>query len=154
MFYKYDKSLLKSIIIGAGGSILFCTISDAIIPVYTARMIGYDAPFHLCIIETPMQVIPFAVIGVVLGLAAVFSGNTKSTITSHAVHVAASTMATLFFTIAYTGRLEWIHHVGTVFFMTAIAVGGICCLSDIIFPLLFTKDAKKEYAKYGHEHPH
>lgn len=154
MFYKYDKSLLKAILIGFLGSIVFCTVSDAIIPAITARMIGYNAPIHLCIIESPMQVLPFAAIGVLLGLAAVFSGSLKSTISSHSVHVATSTMATLFYLIAYSDRLEWINHIGIVFMMTVVAVGGICCLSDVIFPLMFTKKAREEYGKYGHEHPH
>ena len=63
-------------------------------------------------------------------------------------------MATLFYTIAYTGKLVWINQIGIVFFMTVIAVGGICCLSDVIFPLMFTKEARKEYALHGHDHPH
>jgi hypothetical protein len=154
MFYKYDKNLFKAIIIGFFGSIAFCTVSDAVIPTFTARMIGYDAPIHLCILETPMQILPFAIIGVLLGLASVISGSIKSTISSHSVHVATSTMATIFYMIAYSNKLDWINSIGTVFMMTVLAVGGICCLSDVIFPMMFTKDARKEYGKYGHEHPH
>ena len=154
MFYKYDKSFFKAIIIGFAGSIVICTISDALIPTITAKMMGYSSEVHLCILESPMKVIPFAVIGVFLGIAAVFSGNTKSTITSHSVHVITSTLASLFYTIGSTGKLVWIDHIGTVFMMTVVAVGGICCLSDVIFPLLFTKEAREEYALHGHDHPH
>jgi len=154
MFYKYDKNLFKSIIIGALGSILICTVSDAFIPSLTTKLMGFNSPLHLCILETPMQVIPFALIGVCLGLAAVLSGSTNSTITSHSIHVITSTMATLFYTIAYSGKLVWINQIGTVFLMTVVAVGGICCLSDVVFPLLFAKNARKEYALHGHNHPH
>ncbi len=154
MFYKYDKSLLKAIVIGSIGSIVICTISDALVPAITTRIMGYSSEIHLCILESPMQVIPFAIIGVFLGLAAVLSGSIKSTITSHSVHVITSTMATLFYTIAHTGKLIWIDQVGVVFLMTVVAVGGICCLSDVIFPLMFTKEARKDYALHGHDHPH
>lgn len=154
MFYKYDKNLFKAIIIGCLGSILICTVSDALIPTITAKIMGYSAPIHLCILESPMQVIPFAIIGVLLGLAAVISGSTNSTISSHSIHVITSTMATLFYTIAYTGQLVWVNQIGTVFLMTVVAVGGICCLSDVIFPLMFTKEARKQYAIHGHDHPH
>jgi len=154
MFYKYDKSLLKAIVVGSLGSIVICTISDALIPTITTKMMGYSSEVHLCIVNTPMQVIPFAIIGVLLGLAAVHSGTMKSTITSHSVHVITSTMASLFYIIAFTGKLVWINQIGTVFLMTVVAVGGICCLSDVIFPLLFTKEARKEYALHGHDHPH
>ena len=154
MFYKYDKNLLKAIIVGSIGSIVICTISDALIPTITTKIMGYSSPIHLCIQETPMQVVPFAIIGVLLGLAAVISGSMNSTITSHSVHVITSTMATLFYTIAYTGQLAWINQLGIVFIMTIVAVGGICCLSDVIFPLMFTKDARKQYAIHGHDHPH
>lgn len=154
MFYKYDKSLFKAIIIGSAGSIVICTVSDALIPTITTKLMGYSSPIHLCILESPMQVVPFALIGVFLGLAAVLSGSTKSTITSHSVHVITSTMATLFYTIAYSDKLIWVNQIGTVFLMTVVAVGGICCLSDVVFPLLFTKEARKEYALHGHDHPH
>lgn len=154
MFYKYDKNLFKSIIIGSLGSIVICTVSDALVPIATTKIMGYSSPIHLCIVESPLQVVPFALIGVLLGLAAVLSGSVNSTITSHSVHVLTSTMATLFYTIAYTGKLVWINQIGIVFFMTVIAVGGICCLSDVIFPLMFTKEARKEYALHGHDHPH
>ncbi len=154
MFYKYDKNLFKAITIGSIGSIVICTISDALVPTITTKMMGYSSEVHLCIAESPMQVIPFAIIGVFLGLAAVLSGSLKSTITSHSVHVITSTMASLFYIIAHTGKLVWIDQIGVVFLMTVVAVGGICCLSDVIFPLMFTKEARKEYALHGHDHPH
>ena len=156
MFYKYDKSLMKAIIIGFVGSILICTVSDALIPTATTYLMGFGskAPIHLCLLESPIQVIPFAGLGVLLGIAATISGSTNTTITSHSVHVISSTMATLFYTIAFTGRLIWINQIGVVFLMTCLAVGGICCLSDIVFPLFFTKKAREQYALTGHDHPH
>jgi hypothetical protein len=156
MFYKYDKNLLKAVIIGFVGSILICTVSDALVPTATTYLMGFGnrAPIHLCLLDSPMQVIPFAALGVLLGLAATVSGSTNSTIMSHSIHVISSTMATLFYTVAFTGRLLWINQIGTVFLMTCVAVGGICCLSDVVFPLFFTRKARAEYAKTGHHHPH
>ncbi len=155
MFYKYEKSVFKAILIGFAGSIVICVLSDAFIPSLTTKLMGYPpSPMHICILITPMQVIPFAVMGVLLGFAAVLSGSMKSTITSHTVHVVTSTMATLFYTIAYSDQLTWVNNIGTVFMMTVVAVGGICCLSDVVFPLLFTKKARTKYAESGHDHPH
>ena len=156
MFYKYDKNLLKAVVIGFVGSILICTVSDALIPTATIYLMGYgdSASVHLCLVESPMQVVPFAALGVLLGIAATISGSTNSTITSHSMHVISSTMATLFYTVAFTGQLVWINQIGTVFFMTCVAVGGICCLSDVVFPLFFTKKAREQYALTGHDHPH
>ncbi|NQZ58541.1 MAG: hypothetical protein HRT88_13880, partial [Lentisphaeraceae bacterium] len=154
MCYRYEKNILKAAIIGFCGSIIICTVSDALIPTLTAKLMGFDAPFHICITETPGQIITFAAIGVLLGIIAVFSGTLKSTIASHSVHVASSTMATLFYVVAFSGRLEWINQIGLVFLMTCVAVGGICCISDVVFPLLFTKKAREEYALNGHDHPH
>ena len=156
MFYKYDKNIWKATSIGFIGSIVICTLSDAMIPNITTHLMGFgnSAPMHICLADTPMQVIPFAFIGVLLGLAATISGSTNSTIMSHSIHVMTSTMATLFYTIAFTGRLVWINQIGIVFLMACVAVGGICCLSDVIFPLFFTKKAREDYARTGHHHPH
>jgi hypothetical protein len=115
---------------------------------------GNAAPMHICLEESPMKVVPFAFLGVLLGLAATISGSTNSTIMSHSIHVITSTMATLFYTIAFTGQLVWIDQIGVVFLMTCVAVGGVCCLSDVVLPLFFTRKAKEEYALTGHHHPH
>jgi hypothetical protein len=70
------------------------------------------------------------------------------------MHVFVSTMASIFYLIGPFGRFEWIHELGWVFLFICVAVMIPCCLSDIVYPLLFTRKAREEYSRHGHQHPH
>jgi hypothetical protein len=154
MFFRYDRSITKAALIGFSGAVIVCGISDIIMPYLSAKIMGKTLELHLCIREHPMVVIPFAAIGVGLGILAAAGGTVKSTIFSHSLHVATSTMASIFYLIGPFGRLEWIHNIGTVFFYITLAVVIPCCLSDIVYPLMFNRDARDEYSRTGHDHPH
>lgn len=40
------------------------------------------------------------------------------------------------------------------FLLIWVAVMILCCLSEIVYPLLLTRKARKEYSRHGHQHPH
>jgi hypothetical protein len=63
-------------------------------------------------------------------------------------------MASIFYLIGPFGRFEWINELGWVFLFICVAVMIPCCLSDIVYPLLFTRKAREEYSRHGHQHPH
>ena len=83
------------------------------------------------------MVVPFAIIGVVLGVitAEVFMDR-KSTIFSHSGHIFISTMASLIYLIAF-GFLGWMEDLFISFIIVVLAVVIPCCFSDIVFPLMF-----------------
>jgi hypothetical protein len=88
---------------------------------------------HLGFIEKWWLVNPLAVVGVFI---AYFRPNTKF---PHAEHVLLSTWASLFHIImAIGGSLHWLLYVA-IFLFLFFAVWTPCCLSDIVFPLLFVK---------------
>lgn len=125
------------LIIGYIGSIGIATISDSIIP-YLGEVILKmpNRGIHLGFIEKWWLVNPLAVIGVAI---AYFRPSTKF---PHAGHVLLSTWASLFHIImAIGGALHWFGYV-VVFLFLFLAVWIPCCLSDIIFPLLFVKEQK------------
>jgi hypothetical protein len=154
MFMRYDRSWIKAAIVGLSGAVVVCGISDIVMPHCSALIMNRDLPWHVCVIEHPMLVLPFAVIGVIVGLLAAAGGTLQSTIFSHSMHVFASTMASIFYLIAAFGRFEWISQLGMVFMFICLAVVIPCCLSDIVYPLLFTPKARKAYSQSGHVHPH
>ena len=98
-------------------------------------------------------VIPFAVVGVSLGLCAAV-GVQKSTFFSHSLHVFASTMASIFYLVGrFATPVEWIdEQVGMVFLVTIFAVMVPCCLSDIVFPVLMSRSARAQCLADGHHH--
>lgn len=133
MFWKHEKNLIKAILIGLLGSITICGLSDIIFPLVGGFILGSDMHMHVCIIEAPFSIIPFAIVGVLAGLAATESFE-RSTEYSHSAHVFISSVASILYLIGY-GVHDWIHVIGGVFLVTIIAVMIPCCASDIIFPI-------------------
>jgi hypothetical protein len=69
----------------------------------------------------------------------------------HFGHVLLSTWASLFHVImAAGGALAWHYYVVILLFLF-LAVWLPCCISDIVFPLLFTKERNGE-SEAGREH--
>jgi hypothetical protein len=122
------------IVIGYTGSIGIATLSDSIIP-YLGEIL-LDLPnreAHIGFIEEWWLVNPLAFLGIAI---AYFKPNTKF---PHAGHVLLSTWASLFHIImALGGSVNWILAL-VIFMFLFIAVLVPCCLSDIIFPLIFVK---------------
>ena len=137
---KYERgkcNLWILLIIGYVGSIGIATISDSVIP-YLAEMLLKmpNRQIHLGFIEKWWLVNPLAILGVAI---AYFKPTTKF---PHAGHVLLSTWASLFHIIMAIGggALYWFVYV-TIFIFLFFAVWIPCCLSDIVFPLLFVKRA-------------
>lgn len=137
------------VVVGYTGSIGIATLSDAIIPYIGGTTMSVSMSFHLPFIET--EAMPFigipkwivvnvaAVIGIAIGY---FKPNTKL---PHMGHVLLSTWASLFGFTAF-GVADWIPLLPFVFIYLFLAVWLPCCVSDIIYPLL--------WAGNGHEHHH
>ena len=140
MFWRYEKKVVKAVIIGLTGSLLVCGVSDVIIPFFSGFFFGKNFEFHLCIVEHPFIILPFVITGIVIGLIAMEKVQ-KTTFFSHSGHVFTSSMASMLYLISF-GLVDWFNHVGSVFIIIIIAVIIPCCTSDIIFPLLFIKDGK------------
>ncbi len=149
MFCRYDRSTIKAIIVGLVGAVGVCGASDILMPQVSLMILGEQTPWHICVIEHPGMVLPFAVIGVIVGVVA-SSGVLRSTLISHSLHVLASSMASIFYMVGPLGVVAWIDKVGQVFVFVVLAVMVPCCLSDIVFPMLMSKTGKSKYAKEPH----
>lgn len=133
MFWKYEKKLLKAIIVGLVGSLAICTLSDILIPLLGGQLLTGDMHAHICIIEEPGIVWPFALIGVLAGL--IIPGEIeRSTQYSHSAHVFVSSAASILYLVSF-GVHHWMDMVGGVFLLTIVAVMLPCCASDIAFPI-------------------
>lgn len=133
IYYKYKKNIFQSLIIGLTGSILIGSLSDVILPYLEANLLNLETSFHLPIVESPLIIILASLLGGILG---VFLIKTKM---PHFLHVFLSVFASLFYITAYSQNLSTIYLIAS-FFIVFIAVIIPCCLSDIIYPLLFIKD--------------
>jgi hypothetical protein len=177
--HREVKSFLLVLVIGYVGSIGIATLSDSVVPYIGESLLGLHIPthaelhdhdagetkehtqdsehkIHLGFIEDWYIVNPAAILGVLI---ACFLPRTKF---PHAAHVLISTWASSSH-ILMNAHGDITLAVTTAIFATLfIAVWLPCCISDIIFPLLFVKsDLKltdvcicKVHALHSHPHEH
>ena len=136
--YKLHTSgkskLLYVILIGYIGSIGIATLSDSIIPYIGEFFLNLPhKEAHIGFIEKWWLINPLAFMAIAI---AIFRPKTKFT---HYGHVFLSTYASLFhITMATGGCLGCLSYIVILMFIF-LSVLIPCCLSDIIFPLLFVK---------------
>ena len=135
MYRKYGGGKIwAAVLVGYFGSIGIATISDSIIPYLGEALL--DLPnrgAHIGFIEKWWLVNPAALIGVAIGYLR------PATKLPHSGHVLISTWASLFHIIMALGStVNWITML-VVFLFLFLAVWIPCCLSDIVFPLLFVR---------------
>ena len=135
MYKKYGNGKVwAAILIGYFGSIGIATISDSIIPYLGETLLELpNREAHIGFIEKWWLVNPAALIGVAIGYLK------PATKLPHSGHVLISTWASLFHIIMALGStVNWITML-VVFMFLFLAVWIPCCLSDIVFPLLFVR---------------
>ena len=143
MYRKYSNGKIwAAILIGYVGSIGIATLSDAIIPYLGGSLLGVEMGFHVPFIET--EKMPFigietwklvnsaALAGIIIGY---LIPTTKF---NHLGHVFLSTWASVFYFTAF-GIAHWIPLLPFIFLFLFLAVWLPCCMSDIVFPLLFVR---------------
>jgi hypothetical protein len=135
MYRRYGGGVTAAVGIGFVGSIAICSTSDIVFPYLGGALLGFPITFHVCIIEHMWLIILSALAGIAIGL---IWPRTKF---PHAGHVLLSTWASLFYLIAF-GMADWVALLPFVFLILFLAVWIPCCVSDIVFPLLFVRKKK------------
>lgn len=139
MFWQKEKKFFKTIAVGIIGSVGVCSISDIFIPYLAGHLLGAEhMHLHICILEHPQMVIPFLVLGVIVGFLA--PGNlekSEGVVLSHSFHIFISASASIMYLVSF-GVTDWAHKIGAILIYMVLAVVIPCCTSDIIFPLICT----------------
>lgn len=146
--YKLHDSkcnIFKAIVIGYIGSIGIATLSDSLIPYLGESLLDFpNRGIHIGFIEEPWLTNPAAFLGIALGL---LYPKTKF---PHSGHVLVSTWASLFHIIMSMSQQVNYTIILFIFVFLFLAVLLPCCLSDIVFPLLFVPAENGEtYKKKG-----
>lgn len=132
MYVRYRKAKIWVLImIGWTGSIGVTTVSDAIIPYVSGTLLNVHMEFHVPFIEE-WWINFVALAGIAIGC---WRQTTKI---PHFGHVLLSTWASLFYFTAF-GIADWIHLLPYVFLFLFLSVWIPCCMSDIVYPLLFVR---------------
>jgi len=135
LYVRHGKrKIWLAVLIGYTGSIGIATLSDSIIPYVGETLL--DLPnrgIHIGFIEEPMLTNPAAFLGIAIGY---WRPITRF---PHAGHVLLSTWASLFHIIMALGQtLSWIQVLAILLFLF-LAVWIPCCVSDIVYPVLFAR---------------
>ena len=123
--------------IGFAGSVGIATLSDSIIPYLGELLVGMPhSQHHIGFLEKWWLISGVAAVGIII---AYFNPSTKF---PHAGHVLISTWASLSHILMARGEnVHFLVYAG-IFVFLFIAVWVPCCISDIIFPMLFVKDRR------------
>jgi hypothetical protein len=134
-YAKRKWSLWILLAIGYVGSVSIATISDSLIP-YVAEILLRmpNKGIHIGFIEKWWLVNPLAIAGIAV---AYFRPKTKL---PHAAHVLLSTWASLFHILMAKGEVASLFSYAAIFLFLFLAVWIPCCVSDIVFPLLFVRE--------------
>jgi len=124
--------------IGFIGSVGIATLSDSIMPYLGETLLNMPhRHYHIGFLEQPQLITGVAVVGIII---AYFNPTTKF---PHAGHVLISTWASLFHILMAKGEvISWFAYL-SIFIFLFFAVWLPCCISDIVFPLLFVKEKQE-----------
>lgn len=138
MFRLHRGSVGGSIAVGFLGATAICLISDVLFPYLGGTVLGARMSLHLGLLEHPWIVVIPGLVGAAIG-----ASTGRWTRCPHAAHVMISTLASLFYLMAF-GVVNWLLLFPLVFAVLFIAVWIPCCTSDIIFPLLFVRKRRRK----------
>ena len=144
-FFRFSNNILKALLLGIISPMVFCTLSDSILPYIGGLLLGVKMHFHLCFVTELSNVLPFLFIGIVNGFVmSRHEGNRQwlYAITSHATHIVVSSLASIFYLVSH-GCTDWYRFIGAIFVFLIFAVVVPCTLSDVVVPILFAKAGKK-----------
>jgi hypothetical protein len=137
--------LISIVLVGYFGSIGIATLSDCLVPHWGELLLGMGCSHaHLGIVEMPV-IINFAAF---FGIA--FAYWTPKTHFPHAGHVMLSMAASLFHILrGHEGGFTLFEGSMIALFLF-LAVWIPCCLSDIVFPLLFIRKEDRPIELHHH----
>jgi len=144
-YFRFSNRLLRGFFVGMFSAMVFCTLSDAVMPYIAGRILGVRMDFHLCFFNELDKIVPFLIGGLVTGVI-IGRYHKKSevfySVFSHFLHILVSSFASMFYLIA-NGFSDWYTQIGFVFIFLVIAVVVPCVMSDIVTPMVFAKVEKK-----------
>jgi hypothetical protein len=140
-FARFSTSLIKGAVISLISSVIFCTLSDVVLPFLAGRILGVPVCLHLCFVQELPNVLAFLTIGLVNGLIMSHQAHASKLYysgTSHFSHILVSSLASLWY-LGSQGFVEWEGKMGLLYILLIFAVVVPCTMADVIVPIFFAR---------------
>lgn len=153
-FSRFSNNLTKALIVGTISPIIFCMLSDVLLPYAAGRVLGVDMELHICFHRELQNVIPFLGIGIFNGL--ILRAHHSSmlrifSLGSHFFHILISSLAGLFYLVGH-GFDNWYPQMGIVFLFLVVAIVIPCTFSDVLVPMYWAKEKDLSEGKPNEKH--
>lgn len=145
-FYRYSQRVWMGLFVGAVSSMVFCTLSDVLLPYAAGFILGVDMHLHICFASEIANITPFLLVGLLNGLVMVRISEFKTesySLSLHFIHTFISAMASIFYTVEH-GLSDFYSQFGLFFLLMVVAVIVPCTLSDVVAPILFARVLKEK----------
>jgi hypothetical protein len=139
----FNKNYIISFLISMFNSILFCSLSDIVIPSLGSFFIGTPIKMHLCIfnIDDTINLLIFGLFGSI-GAYALHKSEKESSEKFlnwvHIAHVWISSFSATFYIFSFVNISDHLE-IGSFFILLTISVVFPCILSDTIIPIAISK---------------
>ena len=145
-FSRFSKSFWQALVVGIVSPMIFCILSDVLLPYLAGRLMGVDMELHISFHREIQNVLPFLGVGVVNGLVLRHHHSAMLpvfSLGSHVAHILISSLAGLFYMVSH-GFDNWYPQMGIVFLFLVVAVVVPCTLSDVLVPMYWAGVRRKE----------
>lgn len=140
-FSRFSSRVVMGALVSTIVSLVFCTLSDVILPSLAGALLGVPIHMHICLFTEMHNVIPFLLVGLINGfIMSRHDSSVKSfySVVAHFMHILVSSLASLFYMVA-EGFTGWYADFGIVFVLLIIAVLIPCTLADIVIPSMWAQ---------------
>jgi hypothetical protein len=147
-FFRFSRNFARGIVVSFLSPIVFCVLSDVIMPYLGGTAVGITMKLHICFYHEFTNIGVFLLAGILTGFALIYHGShTQSSKFfarwAHFWHILLSSLASMFYMVA-SGFEMWMPHIGVAFVILVVGVVVPCTLSDVIVPVVVARSGKNK----------
>lgn len=150
-FRRYSDKVFAGLAVGILSSMVFCTLSDVLLPYAAGRILGIEMDLHICFASELSNILPFLFVGLFNGwvMTQLPEFRTQSnSLFLHFLHTFISAMASIFYAVGH-GLSDFHMYFGMFYLLMVVAVIIPCTLSDVIAPIFFARFVNPSDNQYG-----
>jgi hypothetical protein len=145
-FRRYSDKIWAALLVGTVSSMVFCTLSDVLLPYAAGWILGVDMELHICFASELANILPFLIVGLLNGWIMTQLPEYRTQENSlflHFLHTFISAMASIFYAVGH-GLSDFYSYFGMFYLLMVVAVIIPCTLADVISPIFFARFVNKQ----------